>query len=422
MVPFLYVPIASPLHNQGEIDRLLADLRPMLEAAGAIRADDAAFSSPLPLLYLTLTGGTERRLLDLRDGRTAHVPGEPTTILAHPRHNSLPAALETLARVRQLGGRGRIVYLRGGDDPEEPGRIRDAVHDLAVWGSLRRARIGLVGDPSEWLVASTPEPATVRTVWGPEVLRLDVAAVIRQQPSAPAGPSAALASSVVSGARTVVEPDTEGILDASRLHPVLRDLAAAHRLDAITIRCFDLVDSLGTSGCLALAELNDEGVIAGCEGDLVSTVALLWARELLGVLGWMANPARIDERRSVVLLAHCTVPRSMVREYDLRSHFESGRGVGLAGVIPPGDVTLVRIGGTAMDELWVAEGRALPTEHLDGLCRTQCAVELVRGSVTELLESPLGNHLVLLPGRHAQRLSGWWRAMIAPTTTSRTVA
>ena len=63
------------------------------------------------------------------------------------------------------------------------------MHDLAVWGSLRRARLGLVGNPSDWLVASTPEPETVRTVWGPVVVRFDVAEVIRRQPSAPAGAS-----------------------------------------------------------------------------------------------------------------------------------------------------------------------------------------------------------------------------------------
>jgi L-fucose isomerase-like protein len=422
MIPFLYVPIASPLHNQDEIGRLLDDLRPMLEAAGGTRVDEAAWASPHPLLYLALTGGTERRILDLRDRRASDAPGEPTAILAHPRHNSLPAALEVLARVRQVGGRGRIVYLYGGGDAEDRVRVQEAVHDLHVWSALRRARIGLVGDPSDWLVASSPDPAVVRSVWGPEVVRLDVAEVIRRQPSAPAGPAGALASSAISGARTVVEPDTEEILDAARLHPILRDLAAAYRLDAITVRCFDIVSGLGTSSCLALAELNDEGVVAGCEGDLVSTVALLWARELLGVLGWMANPARIDERRNAVLLAHCTVPRSMVREYDLRSHFESDRGVGLAGEIPPGEVTLVRIGGAAMEELWVSEGLAVPTEHVEGLCRTQLQVELAPRSVTELLESPLGNHLVLVPGRHAAHLSGWWRAMIAPPAGSRPVA
>ena len=123
MVSFLYVPIASPLHNQTQLDRLLGVLESMLEVAGGIRVDEPGWASPHPLLYLALTGGTERRLLDLRDHRARHVPGEPTTILAHPRHNSLPAALEALARVRQLGGRGRIVYLHGGDDAEDRGRI-----------------------------------------------------------------------------------------------------------------------------------------------------------------------------------------------------------------------------------------------------------------------------------------------------------
>jgi L-fucose isomerase-like protein len=417
MASFLYLPVASSLHDPGALSRLLQDLEPALGAAGGTRVDATALAFPQPLLYLTLTGGTERQLLDLRDRRINRVPGEPATILAHPGHNSLPAALETLARIRQLGGRGRIVYLRGGDDAESRERIQTAVHDLEVWRSLRSSRIGLIGDPSDWLVASSPDPEIVRTVWGPQIVRLDIAEVIRGQPSAPSGPAVALASTVAAGARAVIEPDAGHIMDAARVYPVLRDLVTAHRLTALTVRCFDIILERETSGCLALAELNDEGVVAGCEGDLVSTVALLWARELLGVLGWMANPARVDERRNAVLLAHCTVPKSLVTGYDLRSHFESGLGVGLAGEIPPGEVTLLRIGGAGMNELWVAEGLAVPTKRQEGLCRTQLEVELTRGSVEEMLRAPLGNHLVLLPGRHAERLRGWWEAMIAPVPT-----
>ena len=111
---------------------------------------------------------------------------------------------------------------------------------------------------------------------------------------------------------------------------VLGELAREHRLDALTVRCFDLVLDHKTTGCFALAQLLDDGVIAGCEGDVVSTVGMLWARELLGSTPWMANPAQLDPERNTLWLAHCTVPRSLVASYGLRSHFESGLGVGIA--------------------------------------------------------------------------------------------
>ena len=44
------------------------------------------------------------------------------------------------------------------------------------------------------------------------------------------------------------------------------------RLDAVAVRCFDLVTARGTTGCLALSALNDAGRVAACEGDLASAV------------------------------------------------------------------------------------------------------------------------------------------------------
>jgi L-fucose isomerase-like protein len=186
----------------------------------------------------------------------------------------------------------------------------------------------------------------------------------------------------------------------------------AHRLDALTVRCFDLLLSDKTTGCFALSELTDHGIIAGCEGDLVSTMGLLWSAVLTGEVPWMANPAHLDETSNSLVLAHCTVPRSLVERYRLRSHFESGIGVGIQGDIPHGPVTLLRIGGTMMDELWLAEGAITANGDAENLCRTQVSITLSRGHVSELLHAPLGNHIVLVRGHHADRLAQWWETML----------
>ena len=46
---------------------------------------------------------------------------------------------------------------------------------IEVRERLASCRIGLVGPPSDWLVASRPEPAVVREVWGPEVVDIPTA-------------------------------------------------------------------------------------------------------------------------------------------------------------------------------------------------------------------------------------------------------
>jgi len=168
-----------------------------------------------------------------------------------------------------------------------------------------------------------------------------------------------------------------------------------------------------TTGCFALAQLSDEGIIAGCEGDMVSTVGLLWTHKLLDQVPWMANPAQLDAECNTLWLAHCTVPRTIVREYCLRSHFESSLGVGLQGTLPPGPVTLLRIGGKEMNRLWLAEGDIVQAGFAENLCRTQAKVHLTQGgTVDDLLSAPLGNHLVLVKGHHLKRLQSWKEMMI----------
>jgi L-fucose isomerase-like protein len=371
-------------------------------------------AEPGPVLILVGTGGTERTILGLVERRSQAFPGEPVVLLAHGKHNALPAAMEALARVHQAKGRGKILFLRGPDDRPGLDAVARAAEDLEVRTFLHRARIGLLGGPSDWLVASSPTPRAVLDRWGPQVVPIEMDEVIsRFDHPTTRGRAGALVPAVVRRSVGSIEPDPGDVRTAAAIHPALLGIVREHRLDALTVRCFDLLAALGTSACIALAQLNDDGTIAGCEGDLPSAVAMLWTRRLLGATPWMANPAEIDPELGTLRLAHCTVPWSLVGGYRLRTHFESGIGVGIEGVMPPGPLTLVRVGGSDLERLWVCEGEALLTSPVPDACRTQLEVALPSERLEELLTDPLGNHLVAVAGAHAGRLLDWWTAMVS---------
>ncbi|MGE5458019.1 MAG: fucose isomerase, partial [Methanococcaceae archaeon] len=194
-----------------------------------------------------------------------------------------------------------------------------------------------------------------------------------------------------------------------KVYLALKEAALKYELTAITVRCFELVQQLKTTGCFGLAQLTEDGIISGCEGDLVSTVGMLWAYKLLDEIPWMANPAQIDEINNSLFLAHCTVPKNIVEEYSLRSHFESGLGVGLQGKFSTQPVTLLRLGGKSMERIWIAEGNIIKAGFAENLCRTQAEIKLTEGgNVKDLLNSPLGNHIVMVFGHHMMRLQHWW--------------
>ena len=409
---FGFIPMRpSALLSEHELDSIVGDYARALEALGGERwPADAVPDDTSQLFLLVATGGTEQVILDVWQERRKISAGEPLFLIAHPGNNSLPAALEVLARLQQDGAVGRIFYLGGPDDAAGLQGIADAAHDIEVRRALHEARIGLVGTPSDWLVASAPDPSAVREAWGPTVIPIEMSEIEKTLQSVDDADLERHVDALVADATEVREPSSADLTEVARLYLALRQIIADEQLYALSVRCFDFVQQRQTTGCFALAQLTDEGVIAGCEGDLVSTVGLLWAQQLLGVTPWMANPAQLDPAANTLTLAHCTVPRTLVDSYRLRSHFESGLGVGIEGTLPPGPTTLLRIGGKKMDRLWLAEGEIVGSGSAENLCRTQVHIEVTRGgSVTDLLRAPLGNHLVLVYGHHLDRLDSWWQ-------------
>lgn len=410
---FAYTVVASDLHDAETIRTLTAPVRTMLDSLGGVEVSTTTSTTVSgPLLYVAATGGTERTILDLTADRRVMHGDEPVAIVAHRAHNSLPAALETMAAVHQQGGRGRIVFLSGAD-PDDRDALHEAVGDLETAARLRSTRLGIVGGPSSWLVASSPDPTVVRRRWGPEVVTVDPSRMI-ELTRTPVVPSGALAERIMRVADPVRSTvDDRAVADAAAVRGALDDVVDEHELTAVTVRCFDLLGDPGTSGCVALAQLNDDGLVAGCEGDVPSTLAMLLVRYLLDQPSWMANPAIVDEAGNTVVLAHCTVAPSMVTDVALDTHFESGRGVGIAGRFAAQPVTLLRLGGRDLDECWIAEGDIVASGADPDLCRTQVTVALADRRAAELLERPLGNHVVLARGRHGARLARWWRMVIA---------
>ena len=393
----MYSVVASEIHDAASIDRILAPVTTELDRLGGHRTSRDEFELHTPHVIVVATGGTERAVLDLVRHRHTAEPWEPVVLVAHPLHNSLPASLEVLARLRHDGIAGRIVQM---SDPGEPATT---IADLATIHRFQHTRLGLIGEPSDWLVASVPHRKAFEAQWGVELVDVDVTEAIRHHRDAPDVSVHEVAVKFTPKG----EPTLETVA-AAAMHPTLTRLIDAHRLDAVAVRCFDFITDLHTSGCVALAELNDTGIVAGCEGDIASTMAMLLARELLDQPSWIANPARIDADSGHVLLAHCTVAPSMVDAIELHTHFESGIGIGLRGTFAPGPVTLMRLGGDRLERHWFAEGTIEATGDAPDLCRTQVTVH-VDEPLEPLLDDPLGNHLVMVLGHHRRRLERWWR-------------
>lgn len=143
-VPVL--PLLSSLHRKA--DGLLSAVRRSFydEARVTLVPLDARTIAAEPAhALLVLSGGTEGEALAF-----ARDACGPVILLSHPAHNSLPAALEIAARLRRDGRKVQLVHLG------VAGQLSVLASAIQLARGLRGKRAGLIGDPSPWLVASSP--------------------------------------------------------------------------------------------------------------------------------------------------------------------------------------------------------------------------------------------------------------------------
>ena len=380
LVPVLPVlPLSSVLlgHSSLVLEKVVEKFRAF--GAELLPKKEEEITKELLPTLLFLTGGTEHRALEF----ARQVP-KPLLLLAHFGHNSLPAALETLARLREEGRKAWLLTEADGEELLRFARVATLAREL--WGK----RVGLIGGASPWLVASSPDPSVFREKLGLEIVEIPLSALRDRIPEAP---------------EMLPEGETLGVGEserrmAGRVYAGLKALIADYGLSALSIACFGLL-SEGCTACWALARLSDEGLPAGCEGDLPALLALWLGQILTGSPGFLANPAEVDLKRERLLLAHCTVPFSLVEGFALRTHFESGIGLAVAGKLRPGPYTLFRLGGKRLEKAFVVEGTVLPEgPGREDLCRTQVWFKMPKGALEKLLREPLGNHHVLIPGHY----------------------
>ena len=398
--------LTSPLHNEAAVKTVTQEFLGSLNIAYSMKGADYHDygSSALSLIYVR-TGGTEGVFSQLLP-QLQRQSSEPFYLLTSGKSNSLAASMEILSFLRQKGLKGEILH-------GSPEYIRHRIALIAKVGEARRqlrgARLGIVGQPSDWLISSVVDSDRVRERFGIELVPVpmgDLLLEFHALKSVDVQDEVEKFAAHVAPLNAVDAPAIQKSLgDATRLYIALKKIAETNGLQGLTIRCFDLLTAVHNTGCIALARLNSEGYVAGCEGDVPAMLSMMIARSLLGVSGFQANPAHINPQTGEMLFAHCTIPFNMTHRYELDTHFESGIGVGVRGYVNAGPVTIFKASGL-LDRYFAAEGILEACQAGGDLCRTQEVIRLAAAADTSyFLTNPIGNHHIILPG-HVKELLG----------------
>ena len=342
-------------------------------------------------LVFIATGGVERMVIQHFEA----LP-RPTILLADGMQNSLAAALEISTWLRGRGMKSEILH---GELSEVIKRIFVLHSNFRAQQSLKGMRIGVMGTPSGWLIASNADYLLAKRRWGIEYVDIPLERIAKRYAQITDDEVGNASAQLASQALACREATPQDMLKAMRLHHALKAIIHEERLDAITLSCFRLVEMIGVTGCLALSLLNDEGIVAGCEGDLQSVFTMLVVKALTGKPCFMANPSMINARTNEIVLSHCTIGIKQTEQFIIRNHFETESSIGIQGILPTGDVTLVKCGGECLDEYYLSTGTLTENTNYINMCRTQVRVRM-NTPARYFLQNPLGNHHIMLYGNY----------------------
>lgn len=387
--------LTSSLHDEASVNEATREFLGRLDVEYVFKGNDFSDygAGSLDVIYVR-TGGTEgvfRQLLPELMNKSS----QPFYLLASDKSNSLAASMEILSFLNQQGLKGEIIH---GKDEYMSERLKIIEKVSNARKSLLGKRLGIIGKPSDWLISSNADREVVHDCLGVELIDMGMEELVEIIGSLS---GQTLTPPAIPGMTGNPEENVRSAMPGAwAIYLALNNIVHRHRLDGLTLRCFDLLGTVHNTGCLALARLNSEGVVASCEGDVPAMLTMLITQALTGETGFQANPSRIDPQTGEMLFAHCTIPFNMVNRFELDTHFESGIGVGIRGYMEEGDVTIFKVSAD-MRRFFAEEGQLLRCQANPGLCRTQMVVRLDEPSKTNyFLTEPIGNHHIILPGHH----------------------
>lgn len=404
---------SSPLHDKESLmktrEQLFSELRSIYEVEIIDCSELEHLSSEDSMVVAFIaTGGVEEKFSE----KFLKLP-KPYVILSDSFHNSLAASLEISS---WLGNQD--ISHRHLNYPAEPSKkyLEELEVELIDLQKIQRAHhrlsktnVGLIGGESSWLISSKVDIDFVSNRFGAKFIEIPIS---KLQDKFDQERLSSINRSLLEtlSNRKDVDRCENDIIEALKLHNAITRLVEEYELNALTIKCFDLLSSCRTTSCLSLSLLNDAGIVSGCEGDIPSLWSMLIVKVLCDTSSFMANPSSIERGDRSIDMAHCTAPLSMSKSFSLPSHYESKIGIGVAAKFPLGKYTLFKCGGSNLEKYYAFEGEVIQNTSIVERCRTQVKFQFKSDQeIDEFLNCHLGNHSILIPGKHKKELNEFFK-------------
>ena len=191
-------------------------------------------------VFFVQTGGSEIYFKDVY----LSYP-EPYIILARRENNSLAASMEI---VSFLQGQNKRAFLLFGEEEEVGEKLLRFARFYEAKKKLASMRLGVIGRPSDWLIASNVDPIALKKKWGITLVNIPYKRLITEIEK----------GDIADDPRVVAMAKKSRRKDDLRfsfiIHQALKNICKQHHLDGFTLRCFDLVKKYQQTACLGFPD------------------------------------------------------------------------------------------------------------------------------------------------------------------------
>lgn len=340
------------------------------------------------------TGGSEQKFIKIEK----ELP-RPIILLSDCLNNSLPACLEIKSF---LANNKEDCILLFGKEKEIASTIVEISKIEHAKRYMNDINLGVIGKPSDWLIASIVDYEEVKRVFNVNLIDITSKELKLEIEKGPLDHIARY------NELEKYATNKEVFNGAINIYSGLKRLIERYKLSGFTIRCFDLIEEYKNTACLALAMLNDEGIIATCEGDVPSMLSMLIVKAATNKTSFQCNPSKIsfgnEDKPNTLLLAHCTLPLSMANKFEFMTHFESDLGIGIRGQLSTGPITIFKLSRDLKTYL-LFDAEISSNLTLPNYCRTQIEVKIQDEDLYQLINKNYGNHVIVSYGDNISEIS-----------------
>ncbi len=271
------------------------------------------------------------------------------------------------------------VRVKGTPEPGDLACKPDRLKTLSPEKCLKRMKKAKI------LAVRDQKSGRERPIMGIPVEKVPFAEVNEAWRAADKDEAGAIADRWEKTATKVVGVPRETLEQSAAMYLAEKAVLKKHRAQAITINCLGgfYGGHIHAYPCLGFYELNNEGLVGGCECDVPSAATMLaFSIMTKGRPGYISDPV-MDSATRRIIYAHCVGsnrvfgPKGEVNPYEILTHSEDRQGASVRSVLPLGYMTTTLEISNSRKEILFHQGKAVANDPNDRACRTKLAVEPV---------------------------------------------